>query len=63
VKASKESVDYSRGMRDRHCGKMDSADDGYCKHFMERGQKDGTCTEVEGRIGRGMWCKLFEAAK
>ena len=63
MKADKASVDYSRGHRDSHCGKMDAADTGYCKHFIERGQKDGACTEVEGKIGRGMWCKLFESAK
>lgn len=63
MKATKQSVDYSRGMRSRHCGKMDAADDGYCLHFIERGQKDGACGIVEGPIGRGMWCKEFEPAQ
>jgi hypothetical protein len=48
-------------MRDRHCGKMDRADTGYCTHFIERGQKDGLCSEVEGVIERAKWCELFEA--
>lgn len=63
MKATKAEVDYSRGHRDSHCGKMDAADAGYCAHFIERGQKDGQCSEVEGPIGRGMWCKRFEAAQ
>ena len=63
MKASKSSVDYSRGHRDAHCGKMDSADDGYCEHFIERGQKDGACSEVQGRIERGKWCTRFETMK
>lgn len=60
MKAAKSEVDYSRGMRERHCGKMDAADEGYCTHFIERGQKNGSCSEVEGTIGRGMWCKLWK---
>jgi hypothetical protein len=63
VKEAKRDVNYSRGHRDAHCGKMDAADDGYCTHFINRNQKDGACTEVEGTIGRGMWCELFKAAE
>jgi len=63
VKATKEEVNYGRGMRESHCGRLDTADAGFCRHFNERGQRDfGTCTEVEGRIGRTMWCDRFEKA-
>jgi hypothetical protein len=62
MKATKAEVNYSRGMRKRHCGKMDAADTGYCTHFIDRGQKDGECSEVEGRIERGKWCERFDPA-
>ena len=63
MKATKEEVNYGRGMRESHCGKVDAMDAGFCKHFIERGTGPfGQCTEVEGRIGRTMWCERFEKA-
>lgn len=59
MKAEKSEVNYSRGMRDSHCGKLDQTDVGYCENFIERGRPEGACTEVQGVIGRGMWCRLF----
>ena len=59
MKATKDEVNYSRGMRESHCGKMDMADVGYCANFIERGRAEGGCSEVQGVIGRGMWCNRF----
>jgi hypothetical protein len=33
--ASKQSVDYSGGHRDVHCGKAFEDDEGYCRYFIE----------------------------
>ena len=47
AKLSKESVDYSKGTPEAHCG--------ICEHY-----RHGTCTEVEGAIEPDYWCKRFE---
>ena len=47
MKATKFSVDYSKGNATEHCGS--------CKHYH-----DHTCTEVQGMIEPGMWCKLWK---
>ena len=62
MKATKQEVNYGRGMRNSHCGKMDMADTGFCANFIERGRPEGACTEVQGTIGRGMWCERFKLA-
>lgn len=52
-KAEKRSVDYSRGHRDSHCGKVFNDDKGYCGHFIElpTGAADlGACEKVSGAI-------------
>lgn len=50
-KATKESVDYSKGMPESHCG--------ICEHF----RAPHSCTEVQGKIDKSMWCKRFKKAK
>lgn len=45
---SKESVDYSKGMKSAKCG--------ICEHF----RPPSACTEVAGKIEADMWCKLFK---
>jgi hypothetical protein len=52
MKASKESVDYSRGMADSHCGKSFKDDTGYCRHFIPPSSpaNDGSCERVAGTI-------------
>ena len=63
--ASKDSVNYSTGMRTRHCGpsrkweqRLDPRH--YCKHFYKDGLLRGACHKVEGRIDQNYWCKLFQ---
>jgi hypothetical protein len=34
-KVDKQSVSYSRGHRDAHCGRSYENDTGYCRHFVE----------------------------
>jgi hypothetical protein len=46
MKRSKESVDYSKGMPQSHCG--------ICKHYSP-----GSCELVEGEIDPSYWCELF----
>ena len=48
-KVSKKSVDYSQGMKERHCG--------ICRHFLP----PHACRLVRGKIDDGMWCKKFKA--
>ncbi|HEY6021570.1 MAG TPA: hypothetical protein VIY48_17290 [Candidatus Paceibacterota bacterium] len=67
-KFSKESVNYSRGMKDSHCGKVFSDDKGYCRHFShlsvnEEGKMSGECQIVSGDINPIYWCKKFDKAK
>jgi len=50
-KRSKESVNYSKGHPDAHCG--------ICKHF----QPPHECELVAGHIVTSYWCRLFEKAK
>ena len=52
MKASKESVNYSRGMADSHCGKSFKDDTGYCRHFIPPSSpaNDGSCERVAGTI-------------
>ena len=63
-KASKESVDYSRGMMHSHCGPILLDDKWYCKHFVlkvrDKSFKEGACTEVAGPINPTYWCKKYE---
>lgn len=47
-KASKRSVDYSKGMQTRHCG--------VCTHF----EMPHACDQVSGHIDADMWCRLFK---
>lgn len=46
-KKTKAEVDYSVGMKARHCG--------ICEHF----RPPHSCTEVRGEIESRMWCKEF----
>lgn len=46
-KATKASVDYSRGMPAAHCG--------ICKHY-----NDHACAKVRGYINPRFWCELFQ---
>ena len=46
AKLSKESVDYSKGLPDAHCG--------ICEHY-----RHGTCLIVEGEIDPNFWCNRF----
>jgi hypothetical protein len=64
MKASKEQVDYSRGMADRHCGKSFKDDTGFCRHFIPPSDpaNDGSCERVAGTISQIYWCKLFNRA-
>ncbi len=64
-KASKAQVDYSRGMKESHCGRAFPDDKGYCQHFIgPYGSSElGTCSKVEGPINRLYWCRLFARAK
>ena len=67
TKASKYSVNYSRGHRDSHCGKSFDGDRGFCRHFRflpgsRAVEKVGACTKVSGDIKAMMWCKLFARA-
>ncbi len=64
MKLNKPQVDYSRGMKDSHCGKSYSGDSGYCRHFIEpRGNSElGQCERVSGPINRLYWCRLFAKA-
>lgn len=48
AKASKESVDYSKGMNSSHCG--------VCDHF----EPPHACAKVAGHIDVDMWCRLFK---
>ena len=47
MKATKASVDYSRGTYKEHCG--------ICEHYS-----DHTCSKVQGTIEPDYWCKLYE---
>lgn len=58
MKAAKIDVDYSPGHANSHCGPYRERDRGYCEHF----EAPASCTKVEGRIGKEMWCKLFKRA-
>ena len=51
VKRSKGSVNYSKGMKERRCG--------LCRYYST----DHKCQKVQGYIGPGMWCELFERVK
>ena len=66
-KASKQSVDYSEGMTERHCGPWSERDKNYCSHFrigfQGKPYKQGSCTKVAGTIGARMWCRFYERTK
>lgn len=47
MKVTKQSVQYSVGMKTSHCG--------ICKYYT-----GNRCTRVEGSIKPNMWCKLFK---
>ncbi len=62
-KASKRQVDYSRGHREAHCGKVFADDKGYCRYFIKTQIADaGECQKVEGSIHPLWWCRLFSKA-
>jgi len=48
---SKESVNYSEGNAEQHCG--------ICRHF----RLPNACAMVEGHIVPSFWCRLFARAK
>lgn len=48
AKVSKESVDYSPGMRTSHCA--------VCEHY----ESPDACEVVAGRIDPGYWCSRFK---
>ena len=53
TKLSKESVDYSKGTAEKHCG--------ICQHFRKYGHDhSGKCGIVEGEIDPEYWCDKFE---
>jgi hypothetical protein len=63
LKSSKQSVDYSRGHREGHCGHSFEGDEGYCRHFIPppKGAADlGACEKVSGRLAEfiGVGCGL-----
>jgi len=65
LKASKQSVDYSLGHRDAHCGKAFDDDKSYCRYFIETstGAGDlGACEKVSGAISHVYWCRLWARA-
>jgi hypothetical protein len=55
AKREKRTVDYSPGMKTRHCG--------VCTHFSEVAFGVGECALVRGLIDWSMWCKLFQKDK
>lgn len=63
MKVEKAEAEYDRGSREEHCGRLDAMDSGFCLHFIDRRQAFGECTEVNGRIGRTMWCKFWQPAQ
>jgi hypothetical protein len=62
-KVNKNSVGYSRGHRDSHCGKAFDGDRGYCRHYQPHSENEGSCTKVEGHIRAIDWCKLWSKAR
>jgi hypothetical protein len=63
-KATKASVNYSKGHRDAHCGPAFEGDRGFCRHFRllpgsEGAEKVGECVKVAGDIKAVYWCRLF----
>jgi hypothetical protein len=62
LKASKQSVDYSRGHAGAHCGKVLDDDRSYCRHFLpplSPASNLGQCQRVAGPINPVFWCRLF----
>ena len=51
TKRTKESVNYSKGNAEEHCG--------ICRHYIE----PNGCELVEGHIVPSFWCRLFKRAK
>lgn len=47
AKLTKESVDYSKGTPEAHCG--------ICEHY-----RHGMCLIVEGAIEPDFWCEKFQ---
>jgi len=62
IKTDKVSVNYSRGHRDSHCGKVFPDDWGFCKHFRPSDAQTGTCEIVAGAINPLYWCTRFARA-
>ena len=54
MKASKEQVDYSRGMADRHCGTSFKDDTGFSRYFIPPSDpaNDGSCERVACTISQ-----------
>jgi hypothetical protein len=54
-KVSESEVDYSRGHRESHCGKVFDDDKFYCRYFIEPptgAAHLGACEKVSGAINR-----------
>lgn len=49
-KETKRSVNYSKGMKSKHCG--------ICEYFEVKAKNK--CLKVKGEIRQDMWCKLFK---
>jgi hypothetical protein len=65
-KVSKQSVDYSIGMKESHCGKASEDDKGYCRYFIPRMSPAtdlGQCERVTGPINKVYWFRLFARAQ
>jgi hypothetical protein len=66
-KATKSDVDYSLGMKERHCGKAYPDDENFCRYFIPPLSRSanhlGTCEKVEGPISPVFWCRLFARAR
>ena len=63
TKKTKEEVDYSKGHKDSHCGKVFPDDKGYCRHYSDESHEVGSCELVRGIIVPVYWCKLWQKAK
>lgn len=59
TKLTKKETDYSRGMRESHCGKVFKDDKGYCKNYEE----PNGCSVVDGNINPVFWCKEWQKQK
>lgn len=65
AKVSKQSVNYSRGHKDSHCGKVFPDDKGYCRHYIPHTDQhsEGACQLVQGSINPVYWCEKWQRQK